>query len=101
MNKTYVKNISSVPKEEAAISHSVEMLVSSQQIEVIGKRSSHDIFDPIPHSSSDGNLMDHNHATTNCETMIHLLKGNISPGILALPKAFVNAGLCFGLMAYQ
>ena len=101
MNKTYVKNISSVPKEEAAISHSVEMLVSSQQIEVIDKRSSHDIFDPIPHSSSDGNLMDHNHATTNCETMIHLLKGNISPGILDLPKAFVNAGLCFGLMAYQ
>ena len=77
MNKTYVKNISSVPKEEAAISHSVEMLVSSQQIEVIGKRSSHDIFDPIPHSSSDGNLMDHNHATTNCETMIHLLKGTV------------------------
>jgi len=35
-------------------------------------------------------------ATTDLETMVHLLKGNIGPGILALPQAFMNAGLWVG-----
>jgi hypothetical protein len=30
--------------------------------------------------------------TTNCQTMMHLLKGNIGPGILAMASAFANAG---------
>ena len=85
--------LSKEPKDVAAISHAVDMLAKGQQREVVGKRSSYDTFDPTPHSSSDDNLLDHNHATNNCETMIHLLKGNIIPGILALPKAFMNAGL--------
>ena len=80
----------------AAISHAVDVLANSQQIEVVGKRSSYDTFDPTPHSSSDDNLLDHNHATNNSETMIHLFKGNFNPGILALPKAFMNAGLWVG-----
>lgn len=34
----------------------------------------------------------------NFDTMIHLLKGNIGTGILAMPDAFRNSGWAVGLV---
>ncbi|XP_070515233.1 proton-coupled amino acid transporter-like protein CG1139 [Cardiocondyla obscurior] len=39
------------------------------------------------------------HPTTNAETMLHLLKGSLGTGILAMPKAFDNAGYIVGVIA--
>lgn len=39
------------------------------------------------------------HPTTDSETLIHLLKGSLGSGILAMPLAFANAGLWFGLVS--
>ncbi|XP_012272846.1 proton-coupled amino acid transporter-like protein CG1139 [Orussus abietinus] len=38
------------------------------------------------------------HPTTNSETLLHLLKGSLGTGILAMPKAFANAGYVVGLI---
>ena len=35
----------------------------------------------------------------DAETLIHLLKGSLGSGILAMPMAFLNAGMWFGLVA--
>lgn len=39
------------------------------------------------------------HPTSDGETLIHLLKGSLGSGILAMPLAFANAGLWFGLIS--
>ncbi|XP_031342102.1 proton-coupled amino acid transporter-like protein pathetic isoform X2 [Photinus pyralis] len=38
------------------------------------------------------------HPTSNFDTMIHLLKGNIGTGILAMPDAFRNSGWLVGII---
>ncbi|CAF5034656.1 unnamed protein product, partial [Rotaria sp. Silwood1] len=40
------------------------------------------------------------HRTTNTETLMHLLKGNVGAGILAFPYALSKAGLVFGSIAF-
>ncbi|XP_066602503.1 proton-coupled amino acid transporter-like protein pathetic isoform X2 [Prorops nasuta] len=39
------------------------------------------------------------HPTSDMDTLIHLLKGSLGTGILAMPMAFQHAGLAFGLFA--
>ncbi|KAJ6224063.1 hypothetical protein RDWZM_002608 [Blomia tropicalis] len=36
--------------------------------------------------------------TTNLQTMMHILKGNIGTGILAMPNAFMHSGIYVGLI---
>lgn len=38
------------------------------------------------------------HPTSNTDTLIHFLKANVGSGILAMPHAFKNSGLYFGLV---
>lgn len=55
-----------------------------------GESSKEDLFlDPLANR-------DLEHPTSNLDTLIHLLKGNIGTGILAMPDAFKNAGLYVG-----
>ncbi|XP_046994934.1 proton-coupled amino acid transporter-like protein pathetic [Schistocerca americana] len=49
-------------------------------------------YDPFEHR----NLR---HATTDFETLVHLMKGSLGSGILSMPLAFLNAGLLCGLIA--
>nr|CAD7403618.1 unnamed protein product [Timema cristinae] len=39
------------------------------------------------------------HPTSDMDTLIHLLKGSLGSGILAMPLAFYNSGLLFGVLA--
>ncbi|XP_076232467.1 proton-coupled amino acid transporter-like protein acs isoform X2 [Calliopsis andreniformis] len=50
----------------------------------------------------DYNPYDHReveHPTTSFETLLHLLKGSLGTGILAMPRAFHNAGYVLGAVA--
>ncbi|CAF0765356.1 unnamed protein product [Didymodactylos carnosus] len=40
------------------------------------------------------------HTTTNTETLMHIIKGNIGTGILALPYALSKAGILFGSITF-
>ncbi|XP_071522232.1 neutral amino acid uniporter 4-like [Panulirus ornatus] len=47
-------------------------------------------------TASGHHIDDAHQQTTNCETLIHLIKGNIGTGILAMPDALKNSGLFTG-----
>ncbi|XP_033230584.1 proton-coupled amino acid transporter-like protein pathetic isoform X2 [Belonocnema kinseyi] len=50
------------------------------------------LYDPFEHRKLA-------HPTSDLDTLVHLLKGSLGSGILAMPMAFLNAGLYFGLFA--
>ncbi|XP_017767789.1 PREDICTED: proton-coupled amino acid transporter-like protein CG1139 [Nicrophorus vespilloides] len=50
-----------------------------------------DDYDPHLHRNIDA-------PTSNVETLIHMLKGSLGTGILAMPEAFKNSGLLNGLV---
>ncbi|KAJ8672357.1 hypothetical protein QAD02_003616 [Eretmocerus hayati] len=62
---------------------------------------------PLVDGPGDDDIIDYNpfehrrlaHPTSDMDTLIHLLKGSLGSGILAMPVAFKNAGLFFGLFA--
>ncbi|XP_058444561.1 proton-coupled amino acid transporter-like protein CG1139 [Malaya genurostris] len=49
-------------------------------------------YDPLQHRKLDN-------PTTNLDTLMHMLNGNLGTGILAMPNAFKNSGLYVGLFA--
>ncbi|XP_045622971.1 neutral amino acid uniporter 4 isoform X2 [Procambarus clarkii] len=48
-------------------------------------------------TASGHHIDDAHQQTTNCETLIHLIKGNIGTGILAMPDGLKNSGLYTGV----
>ena len=63
------------------------------------------LLEPLnePLSGSDRNSEVSNkekkHETTDFQTLLHILKGNVGPGILALPMAIAHGGWLFGSLA--
>lgn len=68
-----------------------KIFVPALELELSEKKSPKDDgdYDPYLHRTVE-------HPTTNADTLIHLLKGSLGTGILAMPKAFYNAGYLVG-----
>ncbi|KAJ6644044.1 Proton-coupled amino acid transporter-like protein [Pseudolycoriella hygida] len=68
-----------------------KIFVPALELELSEKKSAKDDdnYDPYLHRNVE-------HPTTNADTLIHLLKGSLGTGILAMPKAFFNAGYLVG-----
>ncbi|XP_066147989.1 proton-coupled amino acid transporter-like protein CG1139 isoform X1 [Euwallacea fornicatus] len=72
------------PVQAASANGSTIPLCNTRDVEV-GE------YDPFQHRKLD-------HPTSDMDTLIHLLKGSLGSGILAMPLAFANAGLFLGLI---
>ncbi|XP_068912540.1 proton-coupled amino acid transporter-like protein pathetic isoform X3 [Tenebrio molitor] len=75
------KNEVSVPSANGS---TVPLVDSARRDEELGD------YDPFAHRKLE-------HPTSDLDTLIHLLKGSLGSGILAMPMAFASAGLFFGL----
>ncbi|XP_049812110.1 proton-coupled amino acid transporter-like protein CG1139 isoform X1 [Schistocerca nitens] len=63
--------------------------ISKEQPHAKTDAAEHQEYDPHDHRKLDA-------PTTNMETLVHILKGSLGTGILAMPMAFHNAGLIVG-----
>lgn len=73
------------------------MAAEKNTIKLENKRS----YDSVPDQDDDYDPHLHRevkHPTTTRETLVHILKGALGTGILAMPEAFKNAGYASGLV---
>ncbi|KAI5700517.1 hypothetical protein M8J76_004582 [Diaphorina citri] len=59
------------------------------QVSTDNNQSVNEDYEPYDHR-------DNQHATSNMETLLHLIKGSVGAGMLAMPLAFRHAGLLMG-----
>uniref|UniRef100_A0A6M2DNG0 Putative amino acid transporter n=1 Tax=Xenopsylla cheopis TaxID=163159 RepID=A0A6M2DNG0_XENCH len=92
------KNPSFVPDEPtkenfapAIDSKSYDNNVYVVELQDIKNKSKEEFYDPYEHREVE-------HPTTNAETLLHLLKGSLGTGILAMPNAFHHAGYAVGIV---
>nr|CAD7399178.1 unnamed protein product [Timema poppensis] len=88
VNDTYDR--SAIPRPDVRLSPD-SVVLGVEGVDTLDRKDAHLALkdDPILNR-------DLEHPTSNLDTMIHLLKGNIGTGILAMPDAFRNAGLVVG-----
>ncbi|CAG2058366.1 unnamed protein product [Timema podura] len=88
LNDTYDR--STTPRPDVRLSPD-SVVLGVEGVDTLDRKAAHLALkdDPILNR-------DLEHPTSNLDTMIHLLKGNIGTGILAMPDAFRNAGLVVG-----
>ncbi|CAF0880645.1 unnamed protein product [Adineta ricciae] len=94
----------STPITDASISEKVDLSNVLKEDEILNSMASHvdennenEAVAPLVASFAGDST---EHRTTNTETLMHLLKGNIGAGILAFPYALSKAGLVFGSVAF-
>lgn len=73
--------LSTVKEERRDTAHDIVMMSMNGHLE--------DDYEPYDNRQVD-------HPTTNMETLLHLLKGSLGTGILAMPHAFAQAGYVLG-----
>ncbi|XP_055841082.1 proton-coupled amino acid transporter-like protein CG1139 isoform X1 [Episyrphus balteatus] len=82
------RSASDIPAQQAAGS-TLPLVITARKK---GTDDPEDTYNPFENRKVD-------HPTSDLETFMHLLKGSLGSGILAMPLAFMNAGLWFGLIA--
>ncbi|XP_029171872.1 proton-coupled amino acid transporter-like protein CG1139 isoform X2 [Nylanderia fulva] len=75
----------------------VEAELSSNAQETVASPNSVDVTDAENYDPHQHRIVPN--PTTNLETLVHLLKGSLGTGILAMPNAFGNSGYLVGIVA--